>query len=524
MSSDRDSARSNTPTVRFAIRAVIAGALLGCAVGFGAYNHWLVALLVGVPLVIAAFVASPKPRRIDGMLQAAQSRKQIPVTVEAVTRSSLDASNVQPTLVTATISPPNDTDYRARWLSAMPRPVAATLLQNADTTLPTALIPPRPETSLTYDAGLAPAKSTEFGRYPANSTLLHPLITVLVAIALFLGVGSAWHISVSLPDAGISSISGDDEANSNYQERIDTLLVEVGKIGPTAPDNILALDLGEDGYDRAEVFDPTTGESISINYSPSSETWSDPSRTSTHFRSGKTFKAGELANMQFTSLIERMAPALPKNVPTFESMRVERSAEEQPVLATATFVGETFDDEATIQGNTSGAIATWFDPAEFQTAMNLAEEALTAFDIPLDQPIVTRFEIRGTAPNTPTMRAGDLQNDGGVLVEYTGIETVGSVVIHPGHFPVLASTQENLSRRLREGAVPFRELSAPTFDAVREDAMRRRGVEAFDRNAVDIQTSYQSVVDDYQTVIMIAVGPDYAIDYYSLDGQLLEAE
>ena len=102
MSSDRGSDRSRPPAVRFAVRAAVAGAVLGCAVGLGAYNNWLVSLLVGVPLMVTALVISPRPRRIDGMLKAGQSRKQIPVTIEALTRSSLDASDVQPTLVTAT--------------------------------------------------------------------------------------------------------------------------------------------------------------------------------------------------------------------------------------------------------------------------------------------------------------------------------------------------------------------------------------------------------------------------------------
>jgi hypothetical protein len=403
----------------------------------------------------------------------------------------------------------------------MPRPVAANLLENADTTLPSALIPPRPDTSLTYDAGRAPATSTEFGHHPPNSTLLHPLITVATALTLFLGVGSAWHISASLPDAGFSSTSG-DETNTDFQKRMDSMLAQVSTLGPTARDNILSLSMDEDNYDRAEVFDPLTGEKIGIYYSPSSEDWSEPSRDSTDSRSARTFKADDLARLQFSSLVnDRMPAKLPEQLRQFQLMSIARSADGQPVLATAIF-GEDFETEASIQANTDNEIATLFDPGDFATSTVLAAEALAAFDIPLDQPIVTRFEIRGTAPNTPTMRAGHLQDDGGVLVEYTATETTGSVAIQPGHFPVLVSDQ-NLSRRLRVGAVPFRELSASTFDAVRADVIRRRGVDAFDRNAVDIQTSYQSVGDDYQTVIMVAIGPDYAIDIYSLGGELLEA-
>lgn len=522
MSSDRGSDRSRPPAVRFAVRAAVAGAVLGCAVGLGAYNNWLVSLLVGVPLVVTALVISPRPRRIDGMLKAGQSRKQIPVTIEALTRSSLDASDVQPTLVTATISPPNDTDYRARWLTAMPKPVAATVLQDADTTLPSALIPPRPETSLSYDAGLAPGKATEFGNHPPNSTLLQPLITLLVAIALFVGVGDGWHISVSLPDPGMSSLSEDD-TNTDFQRRMSSMLEKVNALGPTASANILKLSMDNDNYDRAEVFDPVTGESIGIYYSPSSGGWSEPTRTSTTFRSAKTFKADDLARIQFSSLLnDRMPAALPEELHDFQSVSVERSADDQPVLATAIY-GEDFQTDASIQANTENEVANFFDPGDFTTSMVLADEALGSFDVPRDKAVITRFEIRGTAPNTPTLRAGYIQTTGGVLIEYTDSATNGTIAIEPGHFPAMLNAQQNLSGKLRDGSVSFRDLSASSFDAIREDVMQRRGIDLFDRNAVDIQTSHEYVGNDYQTVVMVAIGPNYVEDVYTLDGKLLEA-
>jgi hypothetical protein len=520
MSSDRGFDRSRSPAVRFAVRAAVAGVVLGCAVGLAAYNNWLVSLLVGVPLVVTALVISPRPRRIDGMLKAGQSRKQIPVTIEALTRSSLDASDVQPTLVTATISPPNDTDYRARWLTAMPKPVAATVLQDADTTLPSALIPPRPDTSLSYDAGLAPGKATEFGNHPPNSTLLQPLITILVAVALFVGVGGGWHISVSLPDAGLST--SDDETNTDFRQRMNSMLAEVSKLGPTASDNILKLEMDEGDYDRAEVFDPLTGESIGTYYSPSSGDWSEPKRTSTTFRHAKTYKADELAGLEFSSVInDRMPAAIPDESNDFKSIQIERAADNEPVLATAIF-GEG-DSEVSIQANVDGQIATFFDPGDFATSVVLAEEALTASRVPLGEPVITRFEIRGIAPNTPTMRAGYIQTTGGVLVEFTDSTTDGTIAIEPGHFPAPLNIRENLGGKLQQGAVSFTDLSASTFDAVREDVMRRRGIELFDRNAVDIQTSYQYVGNDYQMVIMVAIGPNYVEDVYTLDGKLLKA-
>lgn len=520
MSSDRGSDRSRPPAVRFAVRAAVAGAVLGCAVGLGAYNNWLVSLLVGVPLMVTALVISPRPRRIDGMLKAGQSRKQIPVTIEALTRSSLDASDVQPTLVTATISPPNDTDYRARWLTAMPKPVAATVLQDAETTLPSTLIPPRPDTSLSYDVGIAPGKATEFGNHPPKSTLLQPLITVLVAVALFVGVGDAWHISVSLPDAGISSISVEEtEPTYDPQQQIDNLLRQIRTLGPNAENSILSLRITHDGYDSASVLDRRTGESIDIDFSAASERWAPVERNTTDLRAPRTFRSDDLARMPFTAIRDEMNAVVPEKSRSFQTMTVARSGDGQPVLATADF-GEEIEDKVDIQANTDGLVATWFNPGDFQTSVTLAAEMLAEAGIPTDQPILNRFEIRGDS-DSATISAGDIQNSGGVLVEYTDLKSSGSLSRAPGHFPSLRIYSENKSGRLRTGSFAFTEVSAATFDQVRNDAMRRGNVDTFDRDLVDIEASYRYVLDEYQTVISIKSGPDPTEEIYSLDGQYI---
>ncbi|WP_030162593.1 MULTISPECIES: hypothetical protein [Actinomycetes] len=519
MSSDRGSDRIKSPTVRFAVRAAIAGAVLGCAVGLGAYNNWLVSLLVGVPLVITALVISPRPRRIDGMLRAGQSRKQIPVTIEALTRSSLDASDVQPTLVTATISPPNDTDYRARWLTAMPKPVAATVLQDADTTLPSALIPPRPDTSLSYDIGIAPGKATEFGNHPPNSTLLQPLIIVLVAVALFVGVGDAWHISVSLPDAGLPSASEDSDPSYDPQKQVANLLSHIQTLGPGAENSILDLNITKDGYDNASVLDRATGQSLDISYSASSGKWTGPDPNPTDSRDPRTFRADDLEKMQFTVIRDQMNMSIPEESRQFQSMTVQRSDDNEPVLATAAF-GEETENRVEIQANTEGVVATWFNPGDFQSSVTLAAEMMAEAGIPANEPIVNRFEIRGD-PDSARISAGDIQNSGGVLVEYTDLKSSGSLSRAPGHFPSLRIYGDNKTGRLRTGSIAFTDVPASTFEQVRNDAMRRGNVDTFDRDLVDIEASYRYVLDDYQTVITIEVGPDPTEEIYSLDGQYI---
>ncbi|WP_207838398.1 hypothetical protein [Williamsia soli] len=521
MGSKSGSGPLRSPAVRCAIRSVVAGVLLGCAVGLGAYNHWGLALGLGVPLAIATVFVAPRPRRIDGALQGGHSSQQIPVTVEALTRSSLDAANVQPTLVTATISPPNDTEYRTRWLSAMPKGMVANLLSDADNRLPASFIPPRPPESLPYQSGGKPVPEPEFGDNPATSTLLYPVIIVAVAAALFLGVGGGWHFSVSLPSTGSVSFTGDGPSD-NREERMAALIEHVSTLGPTASSNVLSLELEENGSDRAYVLDPATGESLNVWYSESSDEWYEPSRSSTPFRSAKTFTLGEVAGMPLNAITDAMAAALPAESRDFQSLKIERADNDQPVLVTANF-GEDYENEETIQADTSGKVAAWFQPGDFDAAFAQAALAIGETGLPASAPLFTRFEIRGTDSGTPTMRAGTIQNSGGVLMDFSDLTRNGSLAIVPGSFPVVRST-ETRSRDYTDGAVAFDDISAQTFDAVRDDAMRRHSVDAFDRNRVDIQTSSTYVVDRYQTVIMVEVGPDSPIDYYTVDGRFIESD
>lgn len=495
--------------------------MLGCAVGLGAYNHWVMALVVGVPLVIAAIFVAPRPRRIDGLLQGGHSPQTIPIRVDALTRSSLDASNVQPTLVTATISPPNDTEYRTRWLSAMPKGMVANLLQDADTRLPASFIPPRPATSLPYEAGGRPSPEPEFGDNPGTSTLVYPAIIVAVAAALFFGIGTGWHISVSMPSTGISSF-GDDGPSDDVQERMDALVNRVSQISPSAAGNVLSLELEENGNDRASVYDPATGESLSIYYWESSDDWYEPTRSSTPYRSAKTFTIPDVAGMQLNAIVDRMKTTLPPESQQFQSMTIDRADNNRPVLATAVF-GEGYENEATIQADTTGKIAPWFQPGDFGVAMEQAAVAIEQAGLSSWEPIFTRFEIRGTDSGTPTMRAGAIQNSGGILMDFSEPNRYGSLTIVPGFFGEFTTT-ENSGSDYTDGAVAFDDLSAALLDKVRDDAVRRNGVEAFDRNRVDVQTSNSYVLEEYQTVIMIQVGPNSPTDYYTLDGEFLSTD
>ena len=69
------------------------------------------------------------------------------------------------------------------------------------------------------------------------------------------------------------------------------------------------------------------------------------------------------------------------------------------------------------------------------------------------------------------------------------------------------------------------EVTILTSARIRDDAMRRGGVAAFDRTAVDLQVTQGRSDDDYGPVVYAAVGPSSGSKgTYGLDGAFLRAQ
>lgn len=128
-----------------ASRAGLAGAIIAAGIGLGAFNPWWMAAFIGIPLILAGLLIAPRPSRISGLttFRAGVSDRFVPARVEALTRSTLADEDQQPTLVTATISPANDTSYQARWITAMSRKDFQALTEDPLTSLPPEGLPPR---------------------------------------------------------------------------------------------------------------------------------------------------------------------------------------------------------------------------------------------------------------------------------------------------------------------------------------------------------------------------------------------
>ncbi|GAB90489.1 hypothetical protein [Gordonia rhizosphera] len=425
--------------------------LIATGIGLGAFNAWWFALVVGVPVIILGMSAVPRATRTSELpvFRRGGSAQAIPIDVEALTRSSLSAGDLQPTMLTATIHPPDDTAYRARWITSMSRGHAQSLLPSV-------------------------AESIGIGDGPMTPT--------------------------------------------DLASRTRDVLTHIVGIGPTASDNILTISLDDDGTSRAEVYDPTSGQALSL-WKYGGRGWQDPRRTPTVKRRPDTFRADEIAGTDVTAMATTMQSRLG---PAGEDLDLTDFAINRPVrghpVALVGGFGDSGIPDIHIAGRPDGTVADFFDPGDFDTSFRLARAALAEANLAADRDNLRRFEIRGTAPNTPTMYAGRIQSSGGVLIEYTEPGRSGTVTVVPGEFPEVAEYPGT-----SQGSFSFDDVSPEVFEAVREEAMARGGVDAFDREAVDIQMTSIFQTDGRPVIQVELAGESASAGAYSVDGEFVEA-
>ncbi|NDK88974.1 hypothetical protein GYA93_05180 [Gordonia desulfuricans] len=497
-----------------ALRAVIAGVLIAAGIGFGAYSVWWIAMLLGIPLIIGGLAVLPRPGRAASLptFAAGGPREGVPVLVTALNRSTFDVTDAQPTLVSARITPHDDTAYDARWITMMSRVGFQTTVHNPRIALAPDDLPPRTGTEPDLTAG------------PGWATFLPPAIAIVVGAVVLFGVGdSVWRIDT--PNTFASSRSGSGsgsgpaagEGMAQLGDRRDRLVQAIDDAGPDARANVLAMTFDASGSDRAEVYDPATGQSVSLTVREGGEV--DQRRSPTTKRRGDTFATSVVASTD----LSRMAATMTERTTAFagavvfDDMVVERPDTDEDVLITASYrnpehITETHD----IQATPAGEVAEFFDPGDFEASFGVLRAALVDAGVPLDRPALNRLEIRGLGSMTPTMYAGDIQSSGGVLAEFVSGRNSGEVSVVPGAFPTV-----DLRSWSPGDLFAFTDVTPAVFDKVRDQAMRRGDVEEIDRAAVDIQmtTTFQR---DGNPVIQVAVGrSDGSEGTYSPSGVFL---
>lgn len=492
-------------------RAVLAGAAIAVGIGLGAFNAWWMAVFIGAPLILAGLLIAPRPSRVSGLTAfAPNAANGVPARISALTRSTLTDDDRQPTLVTATLSPANDTSYQARWITAMSRRDFAALTDNPHTALPPSELPPREA-----------ARTPDFGDHPGMRAVTYPAITMATALALLFGAGDAWHVSINLPSVAGSAPNSASQS-ANLDARRDNMIRTItDKLGAGAADNLLDLRFSEGGSDYATVFDPTNGEATSVYVNSGRNVYLSPTPNS--LRKTSTFTAGDVSSIELDTIADRMAQqfrAVGSEV-TLEDLQLKRSGPGEPILLTGRFdtpSTSVFDD--TIQARPDGTVAELFDPADFSAAFTRARAALKLAGIASSDPVLTSVQIRGIARNTPILHASSIQNSGGVLLEFRSEQHNGNAVVAPGRFPEINDRSYGSSS---EQHFSFDDVSLTTFESVRAQAMRRGSLEPYESRAVNIEMSDESRNGVGPLIRIELARVDAASGTYSATGEFLAA-
>ncbi|WKG05758.1 hypothetical protein [Mycolicibacterium sp. HK-90] len=482
-------------------QAGAAGALIGIGIGLGAYNAWWVAVLVSIPLIVAGVAIAPRPSRTSelAVFEGRAYPQAVPVRVDALVRSSLADDDLQPTLVSARISPPHDTDYQARWIASMSRGNFRSLTENPVTALPPDQLPERG------------ASGTQgFDEHPGTRAALYPVVTMLVTLAVLFGVGEAWHVSFDRPASPEPRADTATKSKSmNLNARRDGMIRAIAEqFGPAATNNLLDLRFTGSGSDYGTVLDPTNGDTTIVYINNGGDAFTTPSTQVR--RKDSTFLATEIASTDLDAIAEKMA----QNADAAGrrgDFEIKRSGPGAPVILTGRFGGKS------INGLPDGTVGEVFDPADFPVSFERAREALALAGIAPSDRVLTNFEIRGTHRATPTAHASAVQTRGGVLLEFDTGERSGEIVVVPGELP------EVTDKSYHSGAqrFAFDDIDLEAFESVRTQAMQRGVLEPYEREAVDIWMTDREI-DQHRLAIRIELaGVDAATGTYSVSGEFL---
>lgn len=490
--------------------ATAAGLIIAVSIGLGAHNAVWVAVL-GCFGIVAGLAVAPRPSRTAELpeWELAGSSPGTRVRVDSITRSAVNAESTQPTVVSGRIAPVDDADYRATWITSMSKSHTAMLINSGTAKLLPVSVPPR--------QGTPP----RFGDHPGIWAVIYPAVTLAACAALLFGVpANVWHVDVPTPQWSSDDDAADVQTNAadeNLNTRLNAMVGEMSSLGSTA----LRIQFTDSG-DYGTFYNPDTGNQVSINRSADGKFGTRRESSSTQ-RDDDTFNSAAFAATDLTALVAAMQRRLERitGPTTLRTLELTRSADSAEPIATATFEHTASSSRTfTVAARPDGTVAEYFNPGDFVKAFELARDALTAQQIPLTRPVITRFEIRGTAQATPIMYAGAIQNSGGVLIDYTTPTKRGDIVLVPGEFPEVRTTVGTF--RPPDDGVTFTQLSPAVFNSVRAQAMSRGKVRAFDRDAVDIE----AVDDDHYDVpapfIRIVMSrSDAAAGRYSMTGKFL---
>jgi hypothetical protein len=486
-------------------KAGAAGVLIALGIGLGAYNPGWLALVISIPLVIAGFVLTPRASRSSELQVFTNSTpaSAVPVRVDALTRSSRTAEDLQPTLVSATIRPPHDTAYQARWIASMSRDDFQSLTASPVTELAPDRLPPRERVA-----------TPDFDDIPGAWAVIYPMVTMLVALAVLFGVGDAWRISFdrSTPPSALHLDNAPTSKRMDLNTRRDNMIRAITEqFGPAAANNLVDLRFTRSGSDYGTVLNPSNGDVTIVYINNLGDAFTTPSPQVR--RTDSTFAAGDIASSDLDAIADTMSRRLEteSRVSDLETLEIQRSGSGAPLLLSGRFGGKTID------ALPDGTVGEIFNPADFAVSFQRARDALALAGIAPSDRVLTYIEIRGTHRATPLAQPTPIHNTGGVMLEFVTADRSGQIIIAPGVLPEVTDDTHHSGTQ----SFAFEDISLAAFESVRAQAMQRGALEPYEREAVDIWMTDREI-DEFRLAIRIEMaGVAASTGTYSVAGEFL---
>lgn len=460
------------------LRSIVGGVCVGSGIAIGAYSGgWFLVLAVVLAALGIGMVAGTFTRSVT----AAPAGALVPVAVDLIDRSA-PAPAVASTVVAGEARPPRDVPFRFHRHANLSRAQIAGLVADGRGELPSEAIG-------------TPGSTAVIEHRPTRAHAPAALTAVAAMWAtMLLPPSDIWDLkpltrSVSTAVPGITS---DDPDTKPLWQWYDELLAHLRAESPDLLDALLEIDI-RDSYVTAIVY---LGGDRSRSYEGRTRGW-ETTESTTGGRSRDTFSVGELQAFSARNYLSTAMAMLPpdNNEPTRLAISREDDdifGAERPVLIDGWFG----NPNVTVMGKPDGTVAPWWPADDVGAGLAQAEAALVARGLSTSEPILKNIELS--------------DDKGGFWLTFFRGDYYYRTHVNAGGF---TTPDDPMSDDTRSPRFRFTDISPTVVAQVREDAMRRYGVDPVDRGKAKITIgAWGSDAGDREDQVVIKV------DYHDAHG------
>ncbi|KXO96278.1 hypothetical protein [Tsukamurella pseudospumae] len=338
-----------------------------------------------------------------------------------------------------------------------------------------------------------------------------------VAIVMTEDAGGSGSRGAAKP-AGVAPGSASPVADPSTELR--RAVAKAGEL-PGGAESILSIDIDENTT-RVTTLDLTTGQRVSAYFSHSSDTWYEPSRSSTNDRADAAFKASDIAGLDLTATATKVTAAadtigIDRTSPhASDGIEIERRSGDKKLVATFSMSG------VDIETDGAGALPDNLALAKVDGLLPTAERLLRTNGLDPAQPVIDELQYRVFASNAGSVGSGR----GTVEMRINGAGRSGTLKETVGKFPEVSLTP---SRSASSSAFALRVITSAGIERARADLEKRFTVLPIDAHALGLEIDEDSRARSSSRaappVMEVGLGPgSRSSAYYALDGTYLRAD